>query len=157
MYISTSNQNQRYDHMIFANHIPPTPMANFVLSPGLHEPNPNEGSGAEPPSASRSTHRAGRLGLDGKKLPSLSLGCSSDAVTICRDVDEEGCCKPFRLVVGNVFFAPPHIHVVICPVACATLCDKYTNMILVITKFAGRHLVPGMTSKTPFVSPASQK
>jgi len=148
--------------MILANHIKPMPTANFVSSPGSHEPSLGKGEGVEPLSARRSTQRrAGGLGC--KKLSSLSLhglsdsfrGCSSDAVATRREVED--LCTPFELVVGNDFLAPPHIQAVICPVACATLWDKYTNIILVITKFTGRHFVPGITRSTPFVSPASQK
>jgi hypothetical protein len=59
-------------------------------------------------------------------------------------------------VVGNTLDGFPHIQLVMSAVADAIRSDTYTNIIVVITKFIGLHRVPGMTRRTPLVSPANQ-
>jgi len=57
---------------------------------------------------------------------------------------------------GRDCWSFPQISDAILHVAQARRSERYKNMIVVITKFKGLHLVPWTTNKTPFVSPASQ-
>ena len=59
--------------------------------------------------------------------------------------------------VGSVFFDVPQNQFVRSPVAFATLWLSQINMTVVTSIFRGRHLVPGITSKSPLVSAAIQK
>jgi len=162
--------------------LPTNPTFNHSFSPDKNVAElPFLGAGG--PSANRSTHRTGRIGVSGSGGILSSFDSSRSLFEINgKDSDEDGTAEtplpegvnvfegpPFLLDPafaltlwvgsegGSEPFPEPHIQLVITVVACATWFDNHTKMVVVTIMFDILHLVQGMTISNPFVSAAIQR